>query len=267
MHPAMRRAARRVLGERYTTLRLARARWRGRRADPALDAAQRALVAAHGLSVSAGPFAGLRYPEAELADVHSVGAKLLGSYERELHSAVERLVALAPARVLNAGAGDGLYAVGLARRLPGATVSAFDIDERARRVTAAVARANGVAERVRVGARCSHAELDRATGAGSAVVCDIESGELELLDPERAPGLRGTALLVELHDHLDARITPALTQRFAATHVLELIDSEPRDPAAFPALAAVPAGQGARILDEHRADGMQWGLWLPRGAD
>ena len=83
------------------------------------------FVAWHGLTVSGGPFAGLTYPDREPI---SLVPKLLGIYERELHGAVEAAVLGQPEVIVNVGAADGYYAVGLARRCPSATVHAFEAD-------------------------------------------------------------------------------------------------------------------------------------------
>ena len=79
--------------------------------------------------VLAGPFAGMRY---ETEAVHSMHVpRLLGTYERELHASLERAPGMPYLRVINIGCGEGYYAVGLAMRLPGAHVHAFDSEVRA----------------------------------------------------------------------------------------------------------------------------------------
>ena len=53
--------------------------------------------------------------------------KLLGIYERELAPYIERAVAWQPRLVVELGAAEGYYAVGMARRLPRAHVVAFEM--------------------------------------------------------------------------------------------------------------------------------------------
>ena len=223
-----------------------------------LARAQERFVGSHGLVVSAGPFRGLEFPGDCAGEVHMLPAKLLGAYERELHEAVERFVAREPRRVINIGAGDGYYSIGLALRLPEAHIAAFDIDDRARRTTATVASANGCGDRVKVERAATIERLAELAGADTFVVSDCESCELELLDPERVPGLTQTAMLVELHDWIDQRITPALTERFSATHEQILIPMRPPDPNGFPELAALGDDVARRLLDEHRVADQQW---------
>ena len=77
--------------------------------------------------VAAGPFAGMRYVRGAVGSV--LPPKLLGLYERELHTAIARIVAAAPDEVVDAGAAEGYYAVGLARALPRCRVTAFEIGQ------------------------------------------------------------------------------------------------------------------------------------------
>src|SRR2546423_8930110 len=85
-----------------------------------------------GYVVQAGPFKGMRY------STDTVGGgyipKLLGIYERELHAFVRDLAALNIREVINIGAADGYYAVGLARQNPATRVIAFEAEQRGRKL-------------------------------------------------------------------------------------------------------------------------------------
>ena len=69
------------------------------------------------------------------------GPYQVGSFELELHPAVERIVAERPATVVNVGSAEGYYAVGLAMRLAGARVVGFELDPALRAAAAAARRA------------------------------------------------------------------------------------------------------------------------------
>lgn len=47
---------------------------------------------------------------------------LVGSYESELHLQIEQLILERPQVVIDVGCAEGYYAVGLAQRLPDATI-------------------------------------------------------------------------------------------------------------------------------------------------
>src|SRR5438876_11547620 len=69
-------------------------------------------IAAFGCGVSNGSFRGMAYvPEAVGS---SLLPKLIGSYEQEITPAIEEMVAKRPPRIIDIGAAEGYYAVGLA---------------------------------------------------------------------------------------------------------------------------------------------------------
>src|SRR2546423_12652663 len=138
---AMRMGARTLAGRLAPqSLKSRHQRWRERRLVRRIARVNVLYRERHDPVVRAGPFAGLRYPD-NLIQI----PKLLGTYELELHPAVERLIASRPTTVVNVGAAEGYYAVGLARRLPDARILAFDIDERSQEHCRRLAALNGVA--------------------------------------------------------------------------------------------------------------------------
>jgi len=94
-----------------------------------------------------GPFPGLLYPEAV-----SVGSewlpKILGTYESELHHTIEALCARGYTTIINIGAGEGYYAVGLARRIHQSKVFAFETDPLGQELCRKMAEMNQVGGRV-----------------------------------------------------------------------------------------------------------------------
>jgi hypothetical protein len=186
--------------------------------------------------VLAGPFAGMRYPASFVPRMLISGPYQVGSFELELHPAVERIVAERPATVVNVGSAEGYYAVGMAMRLPGARVIAFELDGELRSASERLARLNGVAERIELRGLCTAAELAALDPAAPvAVIMDCEGAESQLADPERVPWLHRASLLVELHPAIDADIRSRLEERFAPGHELEPISAEIRRASLFDA--------------------------------
>src|SRR6266576_2433358 len=105
------------------------------------------------LTVANGPFEGMRYPAAE-----SYGSmilpKLLGSYESELHRALEELFANRYSAILDIGCAEGYYAVGLGLRFARAHIYAFDTSPKARQMCAEMATLNGLGSRIHIGSFC-----------------------------------------------------------------------------------------------------------------
>lgn len=196
------------------------------------------LVVRYGLTVAGGPFAGLRLPG--VAAGGCLLPKLLGCYEAPLHPHVRAAAGRGYGTIVNIGCAEGYYAVGLARLMPAARVFAYDTDPRARELCRQTAALNGVADRVTVGGRFDGADFARF--AGALVVCDIEGGERDLLDPAAFPALRDIDLIVELHDFLDPALSGLILDRFAASHdavVVDLAERTLRLPEPFPALREI----------------------------
>ena len=212
-------------------------------------------------TILAGPFKGMRYldPAGQLP-------KVLGTFEIELRDAVERFAAMNPDVILNVGSAEGYYAVGLARKIPGARVLAYDISPLAQYRVRCLAAANGVESRVEPKGSCSTDEIPRVAGAASrpAIVIDCEGCEAELLDPGKAPNLKKTTILVELHEMCVANVTRKILDRFSATHDIERIATRGRSPADLPAGVQIAPADLDFALEEGRLDKQEWMLITPR---
>lgn len=218
-----------------------------------------------GGAVRQGPFAGMRYVRISQGSAYI--PKLLGIYERELLSQVETLIARRPALIVDVGAAEGYYAIGLAVRLAQARVLAFEMEQRGQEALREMAAMNGVSSRLEVRGKCEASDLSLALeGETSAVVvCDVEGYEEHLLDPVAVPALRHTAILVELHDFLVPGITETLKKRFEATHHITHIWQEPRSREEFPwrtiGTALLPSSYLDWAVGEWRPVRMAW-LWM-----
>jgi predicted O-methyltransferase YrrM len=217
-----------------------------------------------GERVQAGPFAGLRYPDWAFQRVDLYAPKLIGCFERELHPVIEYAIAAAPRLVVNVGAAEGYYTIGLARRLPAARVLAFEADESKHWMLDELARLNGVRDRIELLGACTPGALNERLEDGTLIVCDCDGCELELLDPSAVPALGTCALVVEAHDLLVEGLTPVLRGRFAATHALEEAPTEPRYVDDFPQLGDLPLVTRQLAISEFRGSPMCWLIMRPR---
>jgi hypothetical protein len=217
------------------------------------------------LAVQAGPFAGMRY--LPFSSGSGLLPKIVGSYEMELHAAVAESVARLPARLINVGAGEGYYAVGYALLLPALEVHAFDTDALARQRLRALARRNGVLDRIHSRGECSPRELEDLIADRTLIVCDCEGCEDGLLDAARAPRLRFADLLVELHVERHPPIGAAMLSHFAATHAATriLMANRTLACAAFAGVLSriAPADRGMAVHE--REERTEW-LWLRSAA-
>jgi len=212
--------------------------------------------------VWSGPFRGMRYIDYSFCS--ALMPKLIGIYEKELHAVVEDLIAWRPDVVVDIGAAEGYYAVGLARRLPESRVVAFEADEGARRQLSELAGLNRCPN-IEVQGLATPASLSSAVaddGRKIAVVCDCEGAELDLLSPGEVAWQRRAFVICELHDFLRPGIEEALVARFRPTHRLSLIPAVPRTSSEFPFHTVVsrfyPGRWVQMALGESRPAPMKW---------
>ncbi len=222
----------------------------------------------YGLTVRAGPFAGLKYPRSAVLQMPSRVPHLAGTFEIELHPVIEAIVKSRPSLFVNVGAADGYYAVGMRIRLPNAEVIAYEADPVRFRLCSRVARLNGT--NIDLRALCTVEALAALDATGATVLCDVDGAEKELIDPERVAWLRTATLLIEVHESLAPGATEALRERLGPTHSLEWIEQRPHflaDPAyrMFWGLGLSPIQQ-QMILSELRPIPTPW-LWaVPKSA-
>lgn len=227
------------------------------------DVEQRVFRACQGC-VLQGPFRGMRYlPQASGS---ALAPKLLGTYEQELHPWLDEIIRQGYAHVLDVGAAEGYYAVGLALRLPASRVEAFDTDAAARDKLAALADANGVTGRLRIAGACAAGDIQAHAGQRGLLICDIEGAERDLLDPVVAPALADYDLLVEIHDgRQSTAIHTLLSERFRATHDLAFVQQRERNLRDAACVRGIWRARSRLVaVCEWRTFGIEWGLFRAR---
>jgi hypothetical protein len=202
--------------------------------------------------VSQGPFEGMGY--FPLASSRTTLPMLLGTYECELNPAIEKICAAGCDRIIDIGAAEGYYAVGMALRNPGVPLVCFEMNASVRYYLRRLARRNGVRQRLRILGECTPEALESALEGASrpAVICDCEGAEDLLLDPVPVPSLRRALILVETHEGMVDGVEVHLQERFAATHQIEVIRSRARTTDDLPAGCHLTEAEAASAMDEHR---------------
>lgn len=224
------------------------------------------LVQQDGWVVQSGPFSGMKLSERTTWSDGDLLPKLIGCYEAELHPTLWEVAAAAPDLVVNVGAAEGYYAVGLAKLIPGAHVHAFDTAVASHEVCRLAAGLNEVGSRVFVAGPCMPDTLQGLLARGKApfLFCDCEGFERELIHPQRVPALESTTMIVECHDFIDASITPMLLDRLAPTHVVTRINEGARDPNATPSLQKFGSLDRWLAICEYRPTMMHWLVAKPK---
>jgi hypothetical protein len=215
--------------------------------------------------VPAGPFRGMRHPAREIGSGKGIGARILGTYEMELWGIVEDLCQRPHDGIVNIGAAEGYYTIGLALRKPDSRTIAYEAEPEIAEALRTNVRLNAVEDRIRLAGLCQLEDLRAALAdlRQPLVLIDVEGAERHLLDPVKIPALTRSEILAEIHDFVDPQIGAEITARFQATHRITEVWTQPRTerdipPGLFRWLAKFMADRGVRFLDEGRGTKMRW---------
>lgn len=219
----------------------------------------------HGTAVFGGPFAGMDYV-AESTEGALI-ARLVGSYESELHPHFADILATGVDCLIDVGCAEGYYAVGLARAHPSLEVHARDTNPRARRACEALAAKNGVGDRVIVGGEFTPEDFHAFAGRRVLVLVDTEGAEVDILQPDRAPALAGMHIIVETHDAFRPGALQTLTQRFSATHKITRVDQQPKTAELPPWIGKLAHLDQLLSVWEWRSVPTPWLVMRPRTAE
>ena len=231
-----------------------------------INKAQKIILSTTQKSVIAGPFKGLQLVDEMVFGSHI--PKLLGSYEKELHTFFKQLTKRQESHALNVcniGSAEGYYAVGLARLDHVKNVIAYETLAQGRELTRQNAELNGVAKKITIYEECNVEALSKLLSHHhiDLLVIDIEGAELDILTESIVRQLGSTQLVVELHDFCKPNCTQLLMERFKDSHVCELINASPRTLQDFPKTIDIPPLLRTRLMDEERPQGMQWLIATP----
>lgn len=227
----------------------------------------RAVASKTHSTVQAGPFRNMRYVGQSYWSPYI--PKLLGIYERELSGCIEEATCFPLQSVVDIGAAEGYYAVGLALRMPQVRVIAFEMEPSAQLLIRELARLNGVESRVAIEGVCTSRSLSASLDEGgkTLVICDAEGAEAVLLDPIRIPALMACPILVELHDHVISGLSQEIRDRFTETHDITHIVESRRDRSEFPyrtLYTTVFPSYADWAVSEIRRHGAAWYWMCPR---
>ncbi len=203
-----------------------------------------------------GSFKGMKYTKNFSGN--SLLPKLLGSYEEPIQKWIEEAISKKYKKIVNIGSAEGYYAVGFAFRLKNALIYAYDIESLLRENNQMLSKLNNVENRVIIKSLCTHNDLEKSVTSDTLIICDIEGAEEKLLDPEKAPKLKNTDMIIESHDFIVNHITDLLVQRFFKTHKIEIIVDYDRNARMYPMLKGKDSIYINRVLDERRPEGMRW---------
>jgi precorrin-6B methylase 2 len=214
--------------------------------------------------VCSGPFKGMRY--LKQAHMSAYFPKLLGTYELELNDIIEKIISMRPEKIVNIGAAEGYYAVGLARRLPQTEVIAFEEKFDAIQLINRLSCLNGVSSNLKIMGCCSQKDLlaTLASQKKTILLIDIEGGEKDLLEQSIMPFLNNVDLLLEVHEVSVPNLSTNLKNLFHVTHNCIEFDARKRElddlPNKMPKFVqnSIFSRSLLLMMDEQRSDGLKW---------
>lgn len=214
--------------------------------------------------ILSGPFKGMafRYPQQEYA-------MLLGTWEFELADVILKILSSDYPLMLDVGAAEGYYAVGMAYRKPDAKVVAFEMEERVRKNLEILQKLNGTSVDIRGKCEPEDLVMFKEKLEGSFILMDVEGYESVLLDPSLIPSLSKATILVELHDMYVEGCSELIKERFFRTHSILQIDGVQRTIDHFPKSAGIVRYLFSRrrllsYMDEGRPYAMNWFFMVPK---
>ncbi len=181
------------------------------------------IIENEGSKIFQGPFKGMNF-FSNPGDI-SEGCfvpKIIGSYESELHSFIDDLKINKPNVVINIGAAEGYYSVGLKLMLEDTDVIAYDIDPKSKEKTLELSKLNNV--NISCRDEFFSSELDGLEEKDIFILCDIEGAELNLFNEDEIVKYKNCRLIIETHSTKIGHSKDILPDLFSKTHDIEVIE-------------------------------------------
>lgn len=225
----------------------------------------RALFAAANGVVKSGPFTGLKMTGSGNTSAGVLGAKIFGLYEQEV---IRELQGLLPrATLVNFGAADGYFPLGLLKAGMAEHAICFEMSPVGRTEIAENAAANGLTACVTIQGAVTPGVQGALAALGvvpsqTLILCDIEGAEFEVLSEEFLTWAAGATLVVELHDRLmgDRSLAPrdALIARLPQGAQHRILKGQPKDWRDIPEIEALTDNDRQLICSDGRKVLGEW---------
>jgi hypothetical protein len=178
---------------------------------------------------------------------------IVGCYEQEIHDALCDLITNPPIRIVDIGSAHGYYMVGLATQISDVPIFGFEEAVATHREEAKLlAELNSVSQRITQLGLCDVGALNSVIVEGSAIICDCEGAELDILNLDKCPALATSRIICEIHDFYRKEITRTLVDRFKKTHRIRLLLETQRDPNQYRILDGFSASERQLAVKESK---------------
>jgi hypothetical protein len=213
--------------------------------------------------VIAGPFKGLKFMQR-----FPTRPMLLGIWEKEISFLWNSLRDIK--FIIDIGAAEGFYAVGLAKKYPDKMVYAFEMNEKTQKLLKDVSFKNSVTN-IEIRGKCEFKDLQDLGKRleDSLIIMDCEGYEIELLMKDSISIYRRTHMVVEVHEMYSPGCTKLIKERFSASHSITEIKGKNRDIRDWPTKLRIlkhffPEKVLLHFMDEGRPYPMNWLYMKPK---
>tara|TARA_B100001093_G_C26695947_1_gene956901 strand:- start:401 stop:1123 length:723 start_codon:yes stop_codon:yes gene_type:complete len=203
----------------------------------------------YGKLINEGPFKGMQY--INKASCSAIAPKILGTYEIEIQPIIQELIkSESYQQIVNIGAADGYYAVGLATQKKNCPIIAYEASHKARELLQQLSEVNHVSETLSIKGICDKKSLDGKIKPNTFFLIDIEGFESELFEDKLVSQLADSTLLIETHTFQGESTQKLLSRKFQKTHQISLISRQKRPVKSFPSKRFI----SRYLQNEHRRD-------------
>ena len=193
---------------------------------------------------------------------------LMGTWELELFPVLKKILKKKFSTIFVIGAAEGYYAVGLSRHFPNTNIFAFE-KQLEYRGKLEILKMSNDSKNILIEGSCDSKILKRNLQLGGPnpfLFCDIEGGEIELLNLKLIPDLAKTELLVEVHEMYVENCQKRLLDEFKETHNYTIIYGKERRLDDLPLSCSILSYFASKetvinLMNEGRPYPMNW-IWF-----
>ena len=227
------------------------------------------IYSLHDGIISDGKFKGLKLTADTNTSIGVLGLKILGLYEKEIIDYISNLKSFDT--LINLGAGDGFYPLGLLKTKKISKAICFEMTETGRKSILQNAQMNGLSDKITIlnkATKTSLRDLTKKENIGRAlIICDIEGGEFQYLNKEDFLALKNSTWVIELHDRvlgLDKKIRKDLISIVPSSLTPLILKSSPNNWSENEILEDLSDNDRALVLSEGRKKIGEWLILTPR---
>ncbi len=211
--------------------------------------------------VRTGPFEGLKYPF-----IKSYGSvfwpKITGIYESQLHKHILNFKKKNYDQIINIGAGEGYYAVGLALLFPRSKILAIDINKDALNFVSEMAKLNNVHDRIVLNDNSEKIFDLINPNSKNLIICDCEGSEFKIFNEDNAKMLKNSDIVVEMHypDNIEnsSIIRKDFIRKLRNNHEVVVEKHERSYLEDFEFLQNLPIKYAKKFIHENRQYNQEW---------